>query len=1422
MKDFHKSIARWFDATFPAPTDVQRLSWPRIAAGAHLLITAPTGSGKTLTAFLWSLNRFARGELATGATRVLYISPLKALNNDIQRNLLAPLAELRDAGDFPEIRVQTRSGDTPQNERQRMLRRPPEILITTPESLFLLLTNRRGSEALASIETVIVDEIHSIVDSRRGVQLMTSLERLADIAGEFQRIALSATVRPLAAVAGYVGGFAADGHARELEIIEAPGAKDIDFRVHFPEAARSAAQQGEPIWNPLSDAFRQHISANASTLLFTNSRSLAEKITFKLNENRPSPLAYAHHGSLARDIRTTVEARLKAGELKAIVATSSLEMGIDIGHLDEVLLVQSPGSVAATLQRIGRAGHRVGETSRGSLYPTHAIDFIEAAVLARAVADRDIEPLQLMQGALDVLAQIIVSCCAHQSVSTDQLHALLTRSSPYHELSREQFELVLEMLAGRYAGARIRELKARVHYDRIARTVKAHRSALFALYNSGGTIPDRGYYKLRHAESGAELGELDEEFVWEAKLGQVFSLGTQNWQVQRITHNDVLVRPAKPDTLAPPFWRSEVINRSYHYSERIGEFLEDTEHQLTLRQADEFHAMLIAERGFDEIAARELVEYLQQQRKATGSALPHRHHLLFETVHTGPGGYRGPDDIAHLVIHTFWGGQVNRPWALAIEAAWQQKFCYTPEIHADNNAISIQLREAVSASDVLGLVTPDNLLGLLRLSLEGSGFFGARFRECAGRALLLTRQRFDARLPLWMSRLQAKKLMSQVAQFTDFPVLLESWRTCLNDEFDLPALMGLLEELLDGVISFSAVNSATPSPLAGNLTFDTVSRYMYADDSPEGNGASSLADELIEGALSHAHLRPEITADTVDTFVSRRQRLLPGYQPDTAEEWQDWLKERILLPADEVCDELEAHADGCWIDLDGRRWLAHPESLPALTTSGLLAGATVTASFAPLDDPRSELELCLEILSFYPPLSSTQISQLLPRIPAGLLEDDALISGTLLAGDSTERYCDRANFEALLRIQRASRRPAVEARPQTALAPFLASWQGFNRSVDDDAMAAALTALRGYPAAPGVWLEDLLSARFPEFSDHQLDDACNALELIWFGTGREQVTLGYPEDMELLTQSPEQLQISELFTDPGAGYGFFALADRQPDGLTGFNETFWQAVWNGQIYCDSLSALRQAAQRRFRLTDNPSAVRAQSTLRRSPRRRMARPGQGWPGTWYLRPRADADTDPLTLAEDNKDRARILLDRYGLVCRELANREGGSMRWARIARSLFAMELAGEIVSGYFFTGLSGPQFMTPAALAHFVSQRTVGSFWLNATDPASPCALGSEHEDLPSRRPQNTLSFHAGSLALVSENSGRRLRFEVGPEHPAMAEICAPLLQLVRRRRRFTVELINDQNTAESPYLPVLSRLFTPVRDHKNISFEVR
>lgn len=640
LAPFVPLIREWF-ARLGEPTDAQAEAWPHIVSGEHVIVSAPTGSGKTLTAFLWSINQFLTGALEPGATRVLYVSPLKALNNDVQRNLIQPLQELavlaETAGiSFPRVRVQTRSGDTDQGDRRRMLRHPPEILITTPESLNLLLSSKGGRTMLHSLETVILDEIHNVVPNKRGVYLMAAIERLVPLSGEFQRIALSATVKPIEMVANYVGGLR-EGKPRPVTVVRSETPKQYSLRVRYPAAARDRSEE-DHLWDALAPDFVERIEHNRSTLLFVNSRALCEKLTLKINNEAGRVLAWAHHGSLSREIRTEVEARLKSGELAAIVATSSLELGIDVGALDEVILIQSPDSVSSTIQRIGRAGHGVGDVSRCTIYPTHPRDFIEAAVLVQLVLAKDIEPLAPVECPLDVLAQILISMTGLEALNLDDLFDSVRASYPFRALTRNQFDLVVNMLAGRYADNHIRELKPRVVLDRIAETMAARKGALQSLYLSGGVIPDRGYFNLRHADTDARIGELDEEFVWEANIGKVFSFGTQHWQVRKITHNDVFVSEGRGNTSGPPFWKAESINRDFHFSERVGGFLEHANDRL---DDPTYLNDLQNEWRLEETSAEEVVTFLRRQKEHTGTDLPHRHHLVVERVSVAAGGAPG-------------------------------------------------------------------------------------------------------------------------------------------------------------------------------------------------------------------------------------------------------------------------------------------------------------------------------------------------------------------------------------------------------------------------------------------------------------------------------------------------------------------------------------------------------------------------------------------------------------------------------------------------------------------------------------------------------------------------------------------------------------------------------------------------------------
>jgi ATP-dependent Lhr-like helicase len=1410
---FDSQIANWFDETYGAPTDIQRKAWPKISSKENLLISAPTGSGKTLTAFLWAINQFATRKLETGATRVLYVSPLKALNNDIQRNLNTPLAALKARAEtsgnwFPDIRAQTRSGDTDQAERRRMIQKPPEILITTPESLNILLTSKSGQSLLRHIETVILDEVHGVVSDKRGVYLMSAIERLVPLAGEFQRISLSATVNPMSAVADFVAGYERlDGHKykkRRVQCLQSNAEKKYQVNVRYPEAAANRPAE-EKVWETLAYDFVERIRQNTSTLLFVNSRTLAETLTHKINVAAAETLAYAHHGSLAREIRLDVEQKLKNGELAAIVATSTLEMGIDIGALDEVILVQAPEGIASAIQRIGRAGHGVGQVSRCTIYPTHPLEFIESAVLGKAVLDKDIEPIKTVRCPLDVLAQVIISMTSTAPWDIDELYLELRRASAFHDLPRQQFDLMLGMLNGRYGENRIRELKPKVVVDQIKNTIESRKGSTMALYMSGGVIPDRGYFQIRHEASNARIGDLDEEFVWEANVGQVFAFGTQHWQVKKITHNDVIVAPAKPDKLAPPFWRSEGINRSFHYAARIGDFLEAADAEL---DSEAFLQRLETEHHLEALPSQELVGLLQRQKAHTATPLPHRHHILIEHIRSGPGQASG----SQIVIHTGWGNRVNRPFGLALEAAWLEKYAEQPEIFVTDQSLVFQLLDDMDTENLLGLVNSQNLKGYLRQRLEGSGFFGARFRENAGRALLLSKGRFNERKPLWMSRLQSQKLLDVVLKYEDFPILLETWRSCLQDEFDLENLHLVLDELATGEIQVSEVSTDRPSPFAQTVAYDQIFEYMYMNDKPKNAAATSnLAADLIESLVFQPALRPGIPQEIVNDFTARRQRTFLGYEPTSELETSEWVKERTLIPEPEWWSEIERPDDLVTLQHGTQSFVVHVEDKNWVEENLNEVSATLLGNWLQYYGP-----LTLGTIAEKLGAANEQVDTALSR----LLGEQTIIAGPLIKGSTDIHFCDAQNFETLLRFVRRAARVQFEPLPLSELTPFLYRWQrryvstGNQPDTEQD-LANTLDILQGLPANPEHWEQAILPARLPGYDGRTLDLLMQTAGVMWLGAENKKIRFAYADALPLL-RAPEAKDDS-IVTDAYSRYDFMALLDKTGLPAAELTDQIWAGVWRGELSNDTFAALRKGIDTKFQAERFEHAPKARS-MRRSGFRNWQK-DLPFAGNWFKPRYPEASTDLLELEEINRERVRLLLDRYGILFKEMLSHEAEEFRWANIFRSLRLMELSGEVQSGYFFEGIPGPQFVSSAALTAITSTRSE-VFWLSAVDPISLCGTGVAL-DLPRRVSSNYLVYSGSQIALRIEQNGKKLYVHEATTPEQFAHYLSVFHHLLNRTyaplKQIALETINDQPIRESEWLGFFEAQFDVVRDHKSV-----
>jgi ATP-dependent Lhr-like helicase len=1464
LSHFHPLIQRWFLEHVGQPTDVQEKAWPEIIQGRHVLVTAPTGCGKTLAAFLWALNQLISGTWFGGTVRVLYISPLKALNNDVQRNLLKPLAELRDtftrAGTaLPNISVFTRSGDTPGDERRRMIRRPPEILITTPESLNLLLASRSGRSLLGGIATVILDEIHAVVGTKRGTHLITAVDRLVPLSGDFQRIALSATVHPAERVAAFVGGFRKIGmgsdsryETRPVSLVRSRQAKAYEIVVSFPPDAREKMQNGS-WWPALIDAFKHTINQQRSTLLFANSRRTTEKVTRLINEDEHAALAYAHHGSLARELRLAIEEKLKNGELKAIVATNSLELGIDIGSLDQVVLIQTPRSVSSALQRIGRSGHSVGEKSRGLLFPTHGRDFIDAAVMARLSLDQDIEEVHPIEAPLDLLAQIILSMCSMEKWDVDALYAFLKTSFPYRALPRKHFDLVLDMLSGRYADSRLRELKARVSLDRVDNTIQAHSGVPYLLYTSGGTIPERGYFDMRLRDTHAKIGELDEEFVWERSLGETFTLGTQLWRIEKITHNDVEVVPVRSATGIFPFWKAEQQDRDYHFSEKIGIFLE---HANGLLDAPAFLQELQDHYAMEETAARELIGFLKLQKEATGSMLPHRHHLLIE--HVEEPGARG--DCKQVILHTFWGGRVNRPFSLALAQAWEEKERKPLQFIANDDAILLILPWEFQAHDLFSLLSPENVETFLRKRLEQTGFFGARFRENAERALLLPKASFKRRMPLWLIRLRSKELLAAVSSYEDFPIVLETWRTCLEDEFDLAHVRSVIEELRTGMVRVSETVTRTASPFAGGLVWKQTNKYMYDDDTPLLAKESALRPDLIKELLFSSRLRPKIPADVVRVLDNKLKRTAPGYTPAAAPELLDWVKERLLVPETEWNELASAirrdHEEdaAAWLASQAKKlfWISWPgvrhpllcalETIPKVIVAFRLHTDVLVVRSASVDEradiaarrvlsflrepPESakaaeEYDLAnflAEWLSYYGPLEKDELVHLLgitgERLDEAiepLIESQELVMDRFREENRALELCDSGNLEVLLRMARRYRQPSFAPLPLVELPLFLAAYQGLvprGESIND--LQQRLEQLFGYPTPAGAWEEYILPARMKQYRSEWLDTLMDQSDLLWFGCGMRRVSLAFSQDLELFRPAAARerdVDLARLIPERRGKYSFLEISDMSRMDTAHVTELLWKEAWRGNVTSDSFRTLRKGLQTGFSAQTFSNEARLASRRSGFDRWKVSRPLEGH---WLRIDSLPRERDLMENEELVKDRIRLLLKRYGVLFRELLANELPLLQWRGIFRSLRLMELSGEVLSGYFFEGIAGPQFVAHDAfrmLREPLPKNAV--FWFNAADPASFCGLGfGPRQGLPSRVASSYLVYRGSDLMMVARRHGKDLTILADREDPRLPEYMVLFKDLLGREfkpaQKISIETVNGEPVHHTPYAGAL------------------
>ncbi|MGO1770083.1 MAG: ATP-dependent helicase, partial [Microbacterium sp.] len=1421
--------------------DAQEGAWEAISRGRHALVVAPTGSGKTLSAFLWAIDRAFRephdpDEPTTG---VLYVSPLKALGVDVERNLRSPLVGIAQAArrlgvEAPEVTVGVRSGDTPSSERQKLVRHPPDVLITTPESLYLMLTSR-ARDTLRGVHTVIVDEVHAVAATKRGAHLAVSLERLDDVlqgpggtGRPAQRIGLSATVRPIDEVARFLGG------AAPVDIVAPRATKTFELQVsvpvddmqHPPPAGAPAADAPEPgdddwfrppepseitgsIWPHVEEAIVDRIVEQRSTIVFANSRRLAERLTGRLNEiyaerlgMEPPPvtkaalngsttsetggvapvLAKAHHGSVSKEQRAQVEDELKSGALRCVVATSSLELGIDMGAVDLVIQVEAPPSAASGLQRVGRAGHQVGEISRAALFPKHRADVLHTAIVTERMLSGRIEAISVPRNPLDILAQQTVAASALDRLDVEGWYETVRRSAPFRSLPRGAFEATLDLLAGRYPSDEFAELRPRLVWDRDQGTLEGRPGAQRLAVTSGGTIPDRGLFGVFVAGEtrGARVGELDEEMVYESRVNDVFTLGTTSWRIVEITHDRVNVVPAFGQPGRVPFWHGDGLGRPAELGEALGALSRELE-----AAPREKAAARLADAGLDERAIDNLLAHLAEQREATGS-LPTDQSLTVE---------RGRDEVGdwRIILHSPFGSHVHSPWALAVSARIRERLGVDGSAVASDDGIIARIPDAETEPPgaELFVFEPDELEQIVTDEVGGSALFASRFRECAARALLMPRTQPGKRTPLWQQRQRSAQLLEVAQRHPTFPIILETLREVLQDVYDLPALLRVARGIGERRIRLVETEPAQPSPFARDLLFGYVGAFMYEGDSPlaERRAAALSVDPALLGELlGRVEMRELLDPDVIAQYEAEAQRLVPNRRARGVEGAADLL--RVVGPlADEELAARLAGADGGGrtddADDDAARehasvatarealdelvaarrairvQVAGTERVAAIEDAGRLRDAlgaalpvgVPSAFLEPQNDPLGDL--VSRYARTHGPFTTTAVAERLgigTAVARHALErleaQGRLASGFFLPESSVvvdeKEWCDP---EALRRIRMrslAALRGSVEPIAPTAYARFLASWQHLERPLEGiDGVLAVVEQLAGVPIPASAWESLVLPGRVRDYAPAMLDELTASGEVVWSGNGTlpgrdgwialhpaevAPVTLPDPGDAAFADASLEARILDAL----GAGVAFFAaqLAEmvraRMPDeeaatvSETAVVDALWSLVWSGRVTNDTFGPIRTL------LSGGTQAHRA---TRRTPRFRTYRgqaaarpaPRPAIGGRWSLLARREADPAVRATAS-----ASLLLDRYGVVTRGAVQNEGTPGGFAQAYRTLAALEQAGHCRRGYLIEGLGAAQFATSPTIdrmrgfSGLPDPAPRRAIALAATDPANP------------------------------------------------------------------------------------------------------
>jgi ATP-dependent Lhr-like helicase len=1365
MPAFVSFVHRWFTETFREPTRPQREGWESIASGRDTLIVAPTGSGKTLASFLWALDHLHRlgleGRLED-RVYVVYVSPLRALNNDIEKNLREPLAGIRAAAAAegpqpPEVRVAVRTGDTLAAARQAMTRRPPHVLITTPESLYILLTTQGFRPALAQTRFVIVDEVHALMGSKRGAHLALSLERLQALVegaggARPQRVGLSATVRPVEDALAFLTG----ATSREPVLIDAGFSRDLDLQVVSPVDDFLTATS-DTVWDAALQQIAELVQAHRTTLVFAQSRRSAERLARDLNDRLPDGQVAAHHGSLSRRARLEAENRLKAGELRALVATSSLELGIDVGAIDLVVQVQSPRNVAAALQRVGRSGHLLSRTSKGRIVVTKGEELLEAAAVVRTIRERQLDRIAMPEAPLDVLAQQIVAAVAAESLDVDTLHRRFVNAAPYRALSRETFLEVVRAVA---------EPLPRVN-DRL----HARRGTRFLALTAGGTIPDAGLYDVYVSETDLKVGTLDEEFVTESLPGDVFLLGSHAWRIAKVRADRVLVEDAQGMSPTIPFWKGEHPSRSWDLGLAVGRLRRDAADHV---DAPDFEAWAARETGVDARAARAMHAWLVKAGEVLQGVADDQG-IVVESFSDEMGG-------RHAMIHSVFGMRINGAWGMALREQIRRRFGLLVEAsHVDDGILlSFAPGQVPPAPErLVTLVGPEDLDPLLGEALIGSPLFGTRFRHAAVRALFIPRMTRGQRTPAYLQRLKADALLESVRGQPDFPVVAETLRECFNDAFDVPRLRRLLERLYDGELWTRHVDTPVPSPFVYPLLMAWDWAYLdtgHAEERRSDTIAMRKTWSVAPGPM-RADIVAAVEAELQKTTPDRRARdanELAAILDDLGDLTRAEIAERVLGDADPLIAALAAERRIAEVEFGGRRaWIPAPDAT-------LYAGLATEAGLErlALRVLRTRGPLTAEALAARYSLAAVDVTPSLQRLVLrGLVRE-----GTFVADSTEHQYVHVAVLDEIQRRQVHARRiprPVATAEQFSAFLLRRHHLHPEHRLVGPPGVLAALELLQGEDFPARVWEQDLLPARVEDYQREWLDRLGLAGDIVWTvferptrakgatpavdpvsDRGRAgRVGVALRENIGWLREEGERPELDPAVKNVllhlqlrGAS---FARDLARASGLDAAQllAALWELFRAGLATPDTFSAI-------VATSTLPRAVQGRASARRRPRRGQARgPLATLPpiGRWS----ALADEEPLSPEDRDEARAQLLLARYGVVARELARGD-----WATLRHVLLRMEYGGEVVRGYFVEGLSGEQYALEEALADLTApaaRRAEPHVLANVVDPANlwgrvwPLSSADGARLSVARLAHAWLILRAGRPVLLAENYGREL-----------------------------------------------------------------